>query len=84
MGQVKIKQMDTPHGVPGTYISYSKPFLSCYLQKNHLVLPKNGYGSKAAGHEKCALNVPTSPSLQESPCPNHPSYRLGCFTQLEI
>ena len=42
------------------------------------------YGSKAAGREKSALNVPTSPSLKESPCPNHPSYRLGSFTQLEI
>ena len=37
------------------------------------------YGSKAAGREKSAWNVPTSPSLKDSPCPNHPSYRLGSF-----
>ena len=42
------------------------------------------YGSKAAGREKSALNVLTSPSLKESPCPNHSSYRLGSFTQLDI
>ena len=42
------------------------------------------YGSKAAGREKTALNVLTSPSLKESPCPNHSSYRLGSFTQLDI
>ena len=42
------------------------------------------YGSKAAGREKSAWNVPNSPSLKESPCPNYPSYRLGSFTQLEI
>ena len=79
MGQVKIKQMDTPHCVPWTYISYSKPFLSFYLQKNLLVLPKNGYGSNTARNGKSALNVPPSPSLQELPCPNRTSYRLGSF-----
>ena len=42
------------------------------------------YGSNAAGRGKSALNVLTSPSLKESPCPNHPSYRLGSFTQLDI
>ena len=47
-----------------------------------LVLP--AYGSKAARREKSAWNVPTSPSLKQSPFPNHPSYRPGSFTQLEI
>ena len=27
---------------------------------------------------------PTSASLQESPCPNHPCYRCGAVTQLDI
>ena len=42
------------------------------------------YGSKAAGREKSALNVTKLASLGESPCPNHPSYRLGPFTYVEI
>ena len=42
------------------------------------------YGSKSAGREKSALNGNNQASLRDLPCPNHPSYRLGSFTQLEI
>ena len=42
------------------------------------------YGSKPAGWQKSDLNVLTSPSIKETPCPNHPSYRLQAFTQLDI
>ena len=36
------------------------------------------------GQEKSALNVTNSPSLQESLCPNYPSYRLWSFTYFEF
>ena len=39
---------------------------------------------KSCRRGKSALNVLNSPSLKESPCPNHPSYILGSFTQLDI
>ena len=39
--------------------------------------------SKAAGREKSALNVLTSPSLKESPCPNHSSYVSQCTSNLD-
>ena len=42
------------------------------------------YGSKSAGREKSALSVTNEASLGESPFPNHPSYRLGSFAQLEF
>ena len=42
------------------------------------------YGSKAAGREKSALNVPTSPSRKKSPCPNYPSYRLKSLSLIHI
>ena len=42
------------------------------------------YGTKSAGREKSALNGNNQASLGDSPCPNHPSYRLGSYTHLEI
>ena len=42
------------------------------------------YGTKSPGREKSALNGTNQASLGDSPCPNHPSYRLGPYTHLEI
>ena len=39
---------------------------------------------KSCRTEKSAWNVGNYPSLKVSPCPNHSSYRLGSFTQLDI
>ena len=53
-------------------------------RQRHIQKETETYGTKSAGREKSALNGNNQASLGDLPCPNHPSYRLGSFTQLEI
>ena len=73
-GTIGICKICTSECYGGEPIFFYGRWLSLKLSSNKYTT----YGSKAAGREKSALNVLTSPSL------NHPSYRFESFTQLDI